>query len=57
MGRGSGFNRTFMELKQSTEDDRNCILDRFNRTFMELKRRNMISNSTGTLGLIVPLWN
>ena len=24
---------------------------------MELKRRNMISNSTGTLGLIVPLWN
>ena len=31
------FNRTFMELKQSTIDLKQTLIESFNRTFMELK--------------------
>ena len=50
-------NRTFMELKYSTNMCKHFLCIGSNRTFMELKYASLYDSARNTYVLIAPLWN
>ena len=57
MRRFQTFNRTILELKQSTTVTAPLVLTAFNRTILELKHMSILGLTLNTSLLIEPFWN